>query len=68
MARVECEVIFHDALNDRGQEVPSVKVICSRCGHACSAFGTKEPSVKHALIELRETCPEGESNFYVAEE
>ena len=39
-----------------------------RCGHEADAYGTGSGSVKAALAQLREGCPEGENNFYIAEE
>lgn len=65
--RVRCEVEDVGLENDEGREVPGVCATCSRCGHATESFGTEGPSVRRCLALLREECPEGESNFYVAE-
>lgn len=59
--RVECEIKPDARAN-------YVAAICSRCGHKCVAHGTGEKSIKRALAQLREECPEEEDNFYVAEE
>lgn len=40
---------------------------CARCEHAVEVFGRSGRSVRRALVMLREECPEGESNFYVAD-
>jgi riboflavin synthase alpha subunit len=68
--RVECKVEECDVDPEDGREscVPGVCVTCSRCNEEAVAFGTEEKSIKKALATLREDCPNGESNFYVAEE
>lgn len=65
--RIKCEVEDIELENDEGLEVPAVCVTCSRCHHATESFGTEGPSIRRCLAMLREECPEGESNFYVAE-
>jgi hypothetical protein len=64
--RVECEVEEVELDGDFGA-VPGVCARCSRCGHETESFGTGGNSVRRCLATLREECPEGESNFYVAE-
>ena len=68
MAKVECEVNYIELENDSGRTIPSIEVTCSKCGNTAEAFGTSSRSIKRCLAQLRETCPEGENNFYVAEE
>jgi len=67
MARVRCDVEFGETENDNGVLVPSVEVICGRCNHSAVAYGDSSASVRRALVMLREECPEGEANYYVAE-
>jgi len=64
---VECEVDYIELEGDYGS-VSSVCVTCSRCGHSTESFGTGEASINRCLALLREECPEGENNFYVADE
>jgi len=64
---IECEVDYIELEGDYGP-VDSVCVTCSRCGHSTESFGTGEASVNRCLALLREECPEGENNFYVADE
>jgi hypothetical protein len=63
MGRVECEV---DEDEVEGQ--PTVIVTCSQCGHQTESYGTGDSSIKRCLALMREECPEGEENYYVAEE
>jgi len=70
MARqtIDCEVDYVDLIGKHGRPVPGVKVTCPECGHSTESFGTKAASVRRCLVMLREECPEGENNYYVAEE
>lgn len=45
--------------------VPGVSVECSECEHVVTCRGVSQRSVRRALAQLRETCPEGAENFYV---
>lgn len=47
--------------------VPGLRLACPRCGHEVEVFGTDERSAKRGAVMLREECPRGENNFYVAE-
>ena len=67
MARVEVEVTQIDMQGDHAT-VPGVCVSCTRCGHEVEVFGTGDASVKRGCAMLRDECPEGETNFYVAED
>jgi len=66
--KVVCEVTETTLENDDGFEVEGVTVECSRCGHETESFGTSPVSVRRCLALLREECPEGEANFYVADD
>jgi hypothetical protein len=48
--------------------VEGVCATCSRCGHETESYGTSDRSVRRCLALMREECPEGQSNYYVAEE
>lgn len=60
--RVECEI---EEITDQGR--PAIRATCTQCEHNIVSFGTTERSVKRCLVMMRETCPEGEENFYVEE-
>lgn len=64
--RVRCDV-EEITMDGDHCEVEGVCVTCSRCGHEAEVYGTSPRSVRRALVMLREECPEGEDNFYVAE-
>lgn len=64
--RVECEVEEDDLEGDHGT-VKGVVVTCSRCGHVVESFGTTGRSIRRCLAMLKEECPNGESNYYVAD-
>lgn len=65
--KVECEVEETEVENEHGRMQPSVKVTCGRCGHTTQSFGTGEKSIRRCLMLLKEECPEGENNYYVAD-
>ena len=65
--KVVCEVDETTLENDDGYDVDGVLVTCSRCGHSEESFGTGEASVRRCCALLRENCPLGEANYYVAE-
>ena len=64
--RVEVEVDETELENDEGRDVPGVIAHCERCDHETESFGTSDRSVRRCLVLLREECPLGEQNFYVA--
>lgn len=63
--RVNCEV---DEIEMEGDYAPvaGLCVRCGKCGHEAEVYGTSGRSLRRGLIMLREECPEGENNFYVA--
>ena len=69
--RTRCEVYQFDNVitGDYGREVriPSVRAVCSRCGHTTESGGTSEASVKRCLALMREECPRGRRYFYTGE-
>lgn len=66
--RVSCVVDEAEIENDEGRMVDGIEVTCSRCGHLTASFGTSDASVRRCLALMREECPGGESNYYVADE
>lgn len=50
------------------KEIEGIEVECSRCGHTVQAYGTSPKSVRRCLASLREECPEGEENYYYADD
>lgn len=68
--RVECECEEVTVENERGNEVRSVRVTCTRCDRSVTSFGTGHASKKRCLALLHEQCQEhtGEDNFYFIEE
>ena len=65
MARVECEVEYVQIGRSRRD---GVRVTCTECGHSEESFGTGAGSVRRCIMLLKENCPEGGGNFYVADE
>lgn len=45
---------------------PGLTAKCGRCSITVSSYGTGPNSARRNLALLREGCPLGESNFYVA--
>lgn len=68
MARVPCSVNYTTLVNDNDREIDGVIVTCSRCGQEQESFGQSEASMKRCFALLKEECPKGESNFYVADD
>ena len=64
--RVKCESDEVELEGDYGP-VAGLCVRCGRCDHEVEVYGTSGRSLRRALIMLREECPFGESNFYVAD-
>jgi hypothetical protein len=67
MPKIDCNCEQCELENEHGAMVPGVEVICSKCGYITQSFGTGQRSVKRCLALLREQCPMGEKNYYVAE-
>ena len=67
MANVSCEIDHVTLENEDGQEIDGVRAICGLCEHETESFGTSSASVRRCLVLLREECPRGQRNYYVAE-
>jgi hypothetical protein len=65
--RVVAEIDYVEMPGDF-KDIPSTLATCTRCSNEVWAYGESEASVKRCLVELRETCPQGERNFYVTDE
>jgi hypothetical protein len=68
MARVEVAVDEVTLENEDGKEVEGLLVTCSECDHEVEVFGVSERSVRRACVTLKEECPLGRENYYVADE
>jgi len=66
--RVSVDIEVDVILNEDGYEVPGVCAFCQRCGHTTESYGQSDASIKRCLALMRETCPEAENNWYVADE
>jgi hypothetical protein len=64
---VVCEIDETELENDEGYPVDGVVATCTKCGHETESFGTEAGSVRRCLALMREECPRGECNYYVAE-
>lgn len=51
-----------------GVSLEGVEATCGECEHSVRCNGIYGPSRRRALLMLRETCPEGASNFYKDED
>lgn len=65
--RVACDVDETTMQNEDGYDVDGVEVTCGRCGHTTESFGTSGASIRRCLVLMRQECPRGEANYYVAE-
>lgn len=63
-AAVQCSVFAKTLESEAGRQVAGCVAVCGKCGHAAESFGQTEASVNHALLSLRETCPNNERNYY----
>jgi len=66
MARVAFSVDEEEVESDNGV-ILGLVLTCSRCGHSVEVYGTEEASVRRGAVMLRDECPMGDRNFYVAE-
>jgi hypothetical protein len=66
--KVTCNIKSAALENEDGYPVDGVVAVCCRCGHSTESFGTSDASVRRCLALMREECPNGERNFYVAED
>jgi hypothetical protein len=59
---VQIDEVEHE---DSGRMIEGIRAKCQRCDHETIAYGSSEGSRKRCLMLMRETCPNGENNFYV---
>ncbi len=68
MSRVGCDIEETELWSDdANRDIPGVCATCQQCGNTTESFGTSESSVRRCLALMREECPEGEENYYVAD-
>lgn len=61
--RVECDIdVEASGPGDPGRTTAG----CTRCGHQVESAGDQEVSERRCLALMREECPRGAGNFYVA--
>ncbi len=60
-----CEITETEVDGEAGGTVPGVLATCNRCCHHCESFGTDSRAIRRALMQLSESCPRAEKNFYV---
>jgi hypothetical protein len=65
--RIQTEIEETELPGDYGGDVPGLVVTCARCGYEVAVYGTGPASARRGALMLREECPEGLSNFYVAD-
>lgn len=63
--RVTAEVSYDEREDDYGRLRQVTTATCSKCGNEAWAWGQRGASKTRCLVELRETCPEDEENYYV---
>lgn len=63
--RVRANVYEGLVSGDEFGDGEGVEATCLKCGHIASARGTGESSRICALAKLRDSCPLGETNYYV---
>jgi hypothetical protein len=68
MTQVSCTIDYIELENDDGRWIDSVRATCSQCEHATESFGRSSRSVRRCLVTMREECPEGQNNHYIAED
>ena len=64
--KVTCEVRAAK-VNFNGQLIDGIEVSCTECDHVEECGGTSQRSVKRALAQMRQNCPNHENNFYVSD-
>jgi len=65
--RVDVEIFKDEVESDEGRPLTGLRLICSRCGHEVTVWGTSDRSAKRGAVMLAEECPSGERNFYDVE-
>jgi hypothetical protein len=55
---IPCLVEMITLPNDVGEEVPSLRMTCSACGHVVECFGRRGRSKRRCLTEMASQCPQ----------
>lgn len=66
MNEVWCDLTRQLVEGADGQMVPGLVLKCIQCDHAVEVMSQGLPSCKRALAMMREECPKGQSNWYLA--
>lgn len=61
--RVPVEVNVTATPNGR----PGLCLVCTRCEHEIEVQGTTERARNYGFVQLKNQCPNGETNYYVSE-
>lgn len=64
--KVPCKIWAIDIEGDF-RSFPGLEAICNRCGNRTESGGDDVVSAKRCLVQMKETCPYGESNWYESE-
>jgi hypothetical protein len=67
MAIIKATIEEVELDGDIRDDIPGIEATCTKCGHTTESYGQEGQSIRRCLVLLREECPQGESNFYIAE-
>lgn len=65
MAKVRTSIYEIEIEGDGLPKGKGVDVTCDKCGNSAECRGTSGRSLRRCAVILKETCPLGESNYYV---
>jgi hypothetical protein len=65
--RVNVSIAVTELERDDGRPIDGICATCDRCAHTTESYGTHGGSVRRCLALMREECPRGEENFYIAD-
>lgn len=66
MSTVYCDITYGTTENDDGEEVDCTYANCQECDATIMSYGMSNRSVRRCLVVMREECPNGEENYYMA--
>lgn len=65
MPQVTTTVVLVNLSAANGATIPSVRMVCDKCGHCVESYGQRGRSIRRCLALMREGCPRREkNNFY----
>jgi len=50
-----------------GQSGQGLCLTCTRCEHQVNVSGSSERARNYGFVQLKQECPNGETNYYVSE-